>query len=155
MKIKFTLFAVIFAAFLAGCANADRFNALQIGMNQDQVIAVLGKPDSKSAQGNVEYFTYYLTNDSSRTGDQPYAVRFADGKVESFGRFAQLFDIYNRPVAGNPPSNPGYFGAMTPMSSNGSSLATELQKLKALKDQGVLTDEEFQRAKSQLLNGQK
>jgi hypothetical protein len=155
MKIKFALFALIFAAGFAGCATADKFNALQIGMTEDQVITILGKPDSKSAQGNVEYFTYYLTNDSTRNNDQPYAVRFAGGKVESFGRFAQLFDIYNRPVAGNPQSNAGYLGSVAALSSNGPSLATELQKLKTLKDEGGLTDEEFQRAKDRLLNGQK
>jgi hypothetical protein len=115
----------------------------------------MGKPDSKSAQGNIEYFTYYLANDSGRTGDQPYAVRFASGKVESFGRFAQLFDIYNRPVAGTPQYAAGYFGAMGIMPSNSPSLATELQKLKTLRDQGVLTDTEFQRVKEQLLNASK
>jgi len=160
MKTKLAILSLLVAALFTGCATADRFNALQIGMTEDQVITALGKPDSKSAQGNIEYFTYYLANDSGRVGDQPYAVRFSNGKVESFGRFAQLFDIYNRPVTGSPQYNAGYPGTAPAMSasmmpSNGLSLATELQKLKALKDQGALTDEEFQRAKDRLLGTQK
>jgi len=155
MKTKIALITLLVAALFTGCATSDKFNALQIGMTEDQVIGLLGKPDSKSAQGNVEYFTYYLSNDSGRIGEQPYAVRFAGGKVESFGRFAQLFDIYNRPVMGNGQSAPGYAGAGTVNPSNGQGIATELQKLKALKDQGALTDEEYQRAKDKVLNVQK
>jgi Short C-terminal domain len=55
-----------------------------------------------------------------------------DGRVESYGRFLELFDVYNRPVTHALP-------------------AGELQKLKALKDEGALTDQEFQRAKAKLL----
>jgi len=158
MKNILTAFVLLLAALFTGCTTADKLNDLRIGMSKDQVIAMLGKPDSTSAQANIEYLTYYLTNDSSYNygRDQPYMVRLVEGKVESFGRFMQLFDIYNRPVGGN-----GMGQMITPM--GGSSvpltvvrpgtpdLATTLTRLKALKDQGVLTDEEFQKAKARLL----
>ena len=129
-------------------------------MSKDQVVAILGQPDSTSAQANIEYMTYYLSNDNSNGRDQPYMVRLVEGKVESFGRFLQLFDIYNRPVGGN-----GMGQTVTPLGATSTpftavrpsapDLATSLARLKALKDQGALTDEEFQKAKAKLLSDQK
>lgn len=163
MKTRLAILFLVIAGLLAGCATADKLNDLRIGMSQDQVIALMGKPDSKSAQANIEYFTYFLSNDSSRYGNQPYLVRLVEGKVESFGRFTQLFDIYNRPVGeGVPPANLGYPAVLGmagyPTSSAtapATDLATQIQKLKTLKDQGVLTDNEFQAAKQKLLGSPK
>jgi hypothetical protein len=72
-------------------------------------------------------------------------IRLVDGQVESFGRFSQLFDLYNRPVMGTGATIGG---------ATGPDIAAQLQKLKDLKDQGVLSDVEFQKAKERLLNGQ-
>ncbi len=77
-------------------------------MTKDQVQSMLGTPDSTSAQANVEYMTYYLTADAGYGRDQPYMIRLVDGKVESFGRFAQLFDLYNRPVTSALPGQPNF-----------------------------------------------
>ena len=160
MKTKLVLLVLLVAGMLAGCATADRLNRVHIGMNQEEVIAIMGPPNSKSAQGNIEYLTYYLSNES-RPGDQPYSVRLVDGKVESFGRFAQLFDIYNRPVAGSTQASPAYgptYGSVYPVAANPvgtPGLASEIQRLKTLKDQGILTEDEFQRGKDRLLNAPK
>lgn len=117
-------------------------------MTKDQVTVLLGQPDSTSAQANIEYLTYYLTTDNGRMygGNQPYSVRLVDGKVESFGRFMQLFDIYNRPPTGSTVNAPTW------APHNNADIATQLMRLKALKDQGALTDEEFQQAKAKLLS---
>ena len=160
MKKIFTAIILLLAALFTGCATADKLNKVHIGMTKDQVIALLGQPDSTSAQANIEYMTYYLSNDSSYGGDQPYMVRLVEGKVESFGRAFQLFDIYNRPVGGNSMGQmiTPLGGPSVPLSvvqPNTPDLATSLTRLKALKDQGVLTDEEFQRAKQKLLSDQK
>jgi Short C-terminal domain/SmpA / OmlA family len=149
MKIKIISLTIFLVGLFAGCATADKLNDVHIGMTKDQIIGMLGKPDSTSAQGNIEYMTYYLANDSNYGRDRPYSVRIVDGKVESFGRFMQLADIYNRPVTGSPQAAVGM-----PMAAPAApviSLATELQRLKTLKDQGVLTDDEFQKAKQKLL----
>jgi hypothetical protein len=167
MKAKTALvIALLAGVLLAGCETSAKLNAIRIGMTKDQVQSILGTPDSTSAQANVEYMTYYLSADQGYGRDQPYMVRLVSGKVESFGRFAQLFDLYNRPVTnalpGQPdfpqsafnPSNPLLPGAGVIRTDNPGAqvdLATELAKLKALKDQGVLTDEEFQKAKAKLL----
>jgi hypothetical protein len=78
-----------------------------------------------------------------------------DGKVESFGRFAQLTDIYMRPVGGGTPQVNLGLPITTVAPPAESDLVAQLQKLKALKDQGALSDEEFQKAKEKLLSQQK
>lgn len=155
MKTKLLLVMAVLGLFLGGCVStADKLNSIKIGMTRSQVVAQLGEPNSMSAQGNIEYLTYYLSNETT-SRDQPYAVRLVDGKVESFGRFIQLADIYNRPVNGNPPTNPwGTAPMMMPPAGappTSPDIVTQLQQLKALKDQGVLNEEEFQKAKARVL----
>jgi hypothetical protein len=185
MKTKLSLLALILlGALLAGCMSSAELNKLQIGMTKDQVIALLGQPDSTSAQANVEYLTYYLEvsdvayNRYSNEGEKAYMVRLVDGKVESFGRFLQLFDLYNRPVTNAKPGDPNFpsssytpygqpvalpYGQPVPAAQMPvvqrapapMDIAGQLERLKRLKDQGVLTDEEFQKAKEKILAEQK
>jgi len=158
--MKLRLLALIaIGALLAGCATSEILNNVRIGMTKDQVIAMLGKPDSMSAQSNVEYLTYYLLNTGSDfERDQPYMVRLVDGKVESFGRFRQLYDLYSRPVTSAQPGDPNFpqaLGMGTTVVAPPQSvpdLAGQISRLKALRDQGVLTDAEFQKAKDKLLS---
>jgi hypothetical protein len=160
MKTKFVLpLLLIVGGLLVGCATSNQLDSLQVGMTKDQVVALLGKPDSTGAQANIEYLTYYL-NVATSDGpgrDQPYFVRLVDGKVESFGRFAQMYDLASRPVAGMPPVGsypPGsgpYGVATASVAPAAPDLAAQIAKLKELKDQGVLTDDEFQKAKAKLL----
>jgi Short C-terminal domain/SmpA / OmlA family len=165
MKTKTSLFAsVLFAILLAGCQTSEALNNVHIGMTKAEVLSLLGTPDSTSAQANVEYMTYYLTSDAGYGRDQPYMVRLVNGKVESFGRFAQLFDLYNRPVTNATPGQPGFpqLGiAAASVSPSGTTevtadlprtdLAAQLAMLKQLRDQGALTDDEFAKAKAKLL----
>jgi hypothetical protein len=121
-------------------ADSTKLNSIRVGMTKQEMQSVMGTPDSTSAQANVEYLTYYLANTGSEDDrDKPYIIRVVDGMVESFGRFSELLDLYNRPV--------GAHDAAT-----GADLATQLGELKALRDQGVLTDEEFQKAKTKLIS---
>ena len=167
MNPKITLVLALAAGlFLAGCESSAKLNNIKIGMTKADVQSMLGTPDSTSAQANVEYMTYYLESEAGYGRDQPYMIRLVNGKVESFGRFAQLFDLYNRPVTSATPGSPDFpqsvFNPANPLLSGAAvggtaapapqmDLASELARLKALKDQGVLTDEEFQKAKAKLL----
>ena len=165
---KLFVAAICACAFLSGCATANQLNQIRIGMTKDQVVAVLGTPDSTSSQANMVYYTYYLTTDSGYGRDQPYLIRFVDDKVESFGRFLQLYDAYNRPAVGAAQaSTPSPTGMMAPYLPGGTTpvtiirqappvdLATEIRKLKELKDAGALTEDEFQKAKAKLLSDSK
>ena len=171
---------LVLGALLAGCMSSAELNKLQIGMTKSQVISLLGEPDSTSAQANVEYLTYYLEVASmapsryADEGEKAYMVRLVDGKVESFGRFLQRFDLYNRPVTSAKPGDPNFpSSGYTPFGQPAASpyaqpipatqasliqrapavtdIATQLERLKRLKDQGVLSEEEFQKAKEKVL----
>jgi len=76
--------------FLAACAGTPKMNHLSVGMTKQEVIAVMGEPDSTSAKGGVEYMSYSLWRDfwDRRPGDysDPFYVRLVKGKVESYGR---------------------------------------------------------------------
>lgn len=149
-----------------GSYASAKLNDIRIGMSRDEVVSILGTPDSKAAQANVEYMIYYLDTDSN-VRDRSYMIRLVSGRVESFGRFTELVDLYNRPVAnsvpGQPnipqpvyaPADPRSTGAPTAVARGQAvsvDLADELETLKALKDQGVLNAEEFQAAKARLLS---
>ena len=171
MKTKFSLLSLALAALLlAGCISSTKLNDMHIGMTKDQVFALLGQPDSTSAQANVEYLTYYLeinTANGPIDRTQPYFVRLVSGKVESFGRYTTLQDLYNRPITSAQPGDPNFpqnvllspvaapAQAAAPAPAGPTDLAGQISRLKALKDQGVLTDEEFQKAKDKLLSEQK
>ncbi len=152
--MKTVSIALLLLALLSGCTTAaDKLNDVRIGMTKDQVIALLGKADSMSAQANIEYLTYYLSTDSnSYNRERAYSVRLVDGKVESFGRFMQLFDIYNRPVNGTAPMT-GSTQVIQPRASN--DIASQITRLKQLKDEGTLTEEEFQKAKEKVISESK
>ena len=167
MKSSITLIvATLVGVFLVGCESSAKLNNIRIGMSKEEVQSILGTPDSTSAQANVEYMTYYLDAESGYGRDQPYMIRLVNGRVESFGRFAQLFDLYNRPVTNATPGQPNFpqlgisqlgtqvqaapaVGTYPPAPKP--DLVSELERLKALKDQGVLSEEEFQKAKAKLL----
>jgi Short C-terminal domain/SmpA / OmlA family len=159
MKSLLALLGLAAGLVLGGCNSASQLNNLRIGMTKDQVVSLLGQPDSMSAQANVEYLTYYFVGDPNYGRDRPYMVRIVDGKVESFGRFAQLIDLYDRPVGGVPPLAPGVVvsgegvpeAVPAPAAPTSPNLVQQLEQLKALHDQGVLTDAEFAAAKSKLL----
>jgi hypothetical protein len=168
MNPRITLvLALVAGLLLAGCASSAKLNDIRIGMTKDDVRSILGTPDSTSAQANVEYMTYYLESDAGYGRDQPYMIRLVNGRVESFGRFAQLFDLYNRPVTNATPGQPDFpqsvfnpagpmLGGATIIGTSGPAprpdLVSQLARLKALKDQGALTEEEFEKAKAKLLS---
>lgn len=141
------LAVVIFtASLLAGCATAGKISTVQLGMTKDDVIKVMGKPTSVSAQGSSEYLNYALSetdDDAFRGWTKPYYVRLINGKVESYGRTGD-FNSTKTPTV-------RLESDQTIRQSGSSDLYTELTKLKALKDSGVITEAEFQAQKKKLL----
>lgn len=145
-------FSILALAF-AGCETAkdsSNLNSVHLGMTKADLVATLGKADQVSAQANVEYLTYFLSKDAGAP-KQPYMVRIVDSRVDSFGRFIQLLDTHGGTTGGAPGMG---IGAVMPYSMN-TDVVTQLQQLKWLKDQGVLSDEEFQKVKQRLLSDPK
>jgi hypothetical protein len=142
---------------------------IRVGMAKAQVLSILGTPDSTSAEANAEYMIYYLELpyhvDSYRT-ERPYIIRLVGGKIESFGSYAELYDLYNRPVTRAVPGQPGFpnpaFNLGNPRLPPPTVVRTAgraatvgfvegLETLRDLRDHGVLNSEEFQAAKARLL----
>jgi outer membrane protein assembly factor BamE (lipoprotein component of BamABCDE complex) len=88
------LYVLAALALLAGCATADKMNGLSIGMTREQVISVMGAPDTTGAQGNNEYLVYRLSDTKleSLVGfTEPYVVELKEGKVDAFGKRSGVF----------------------------------------------------------------
>jgi hypothetical protein len=65
-------------------------------MTKDEVIAVMGQPNSVAAQGKNEDLNYSVKDDSGGGYfqiDRPYYVRLVDGRVESYGMYNQITPI--------------------------------------------------------------
>ena len=152
-RVNITLkIAVVSALLLTGCVSrSDKISDVRIGMPKDEVLKVMGPPKSTSAQDRAEYLIYFLFEQVSPIGSGGYwryYVRLVDGKVESFGRFGD-FDTIKTPTLRTESTSRV---TAEVFSSEKKDIATELQKLKALKDAGALTEDEFARAKQKLLS---
>jgi len=144
MKVMIALFLVM---ALIGCASPGRLNSVQLGMTKDEVISVMGKPVSISAKDDTQYLTYKF----SETGEDAYYgrktryfVRLVNGKVDSFGR-AGDFDSTKTPTVKIEKDE-------SIKVQDSGDLYTELKKLKELRTEGIITEEEFQTQKKRVLN---
>jgi outer membrane protein assembly factor BamE (lipoprotein component of BamABCDE complex) len=109
-SIKYVLFGVALA-LVFGCTTTFRpwlLSDVKEGMDREQVVTILGAPDSVSTQDEVEYLYYIYTegynpslaNGSARAyeadsefkvqqiqqsfKEHKYAVKLVDGKVQSY-----------------------------------------------------------------------
>lgn len=75
----------LLAILLTGCVkHSSRMNRVSMGMTKPEVIKVMGKPVSVTADKHAEYLNYSLLE---RFGVIiPYEVKMVNGAVESFGR---------------------------------------------------------------------
>jgi hypothetical protein len=147
--MKYLVVAMFTSVFLVGCASAYKISSVQLGMTKDEVITVMGKPTSISAQGGSEYLNFNLseTDDDAYHGKTtPYYVRLINGKAESYGRSGD-FDSKKTTVRLESDQ------AIRQDSRGSHDLYTELKKLKELKDSDVITEDEFQVQKKKLLEG--
>ncbi|MCL5097656.1 MAG: hypothetical protein M1608_09030 [Candidatus Omnitrophica bacterium] len=72
---------------LTGCiTTVSRVGELRLGMTQDDVVKVLGKPDSVNASPGVEVLHYKLYESLNDWFPVPYYVQLEDGRVTAYGR---------------------------------------------------------------------
>ena len=84
----FILIAVVFF----GCTSPVKMNKLQLGMTKEDVIGVMGEPNSTSAMDNVMYLKYRFHNEGVFLDD--YYVKLKDGKVQAFGLIGEFGQGY-------------------------------------------------------------
>jgi hypothetical protein len=141
------IFAMFLFATLCGCATSGKINSVQVGMTKGEVITVMGNPVSVSAKEETEYLNYKLSetdDDAFRGWTTPYYVRLIQGKVDSFGRTGD-FDSTKTPTMKIEKDEKISV-------QGGGDLYTELKKLKELRDDGAITEEEFQAQKKRILS---
>ena len=146
--MKYLIATLFTTVLLAGCATANKISGVQLGMTKEEVVRVMGKPTSVSAQGGSEYLNFALSetdDDAFRGWTKPYYVRLINGKVESYGRTGD-FDSTKTPTVRLESDQ-----TIRQDSRGSNDLYTELNKLKELKDSGVITEDEFQAQKKKLL----
>jgi outer membrane protein assembly factor BamE (lipoprotein component of BamABCDE complex) len=141
--MKHLLFALMML-LLIGCATSHKINSVQLGMTKEEVVAAIGNPVSVSAKDGTEYLNYQF----SETDDQafygittPYYVRLVNEIVDSYGRMGDFDSTQNPTIKIESDSK---------IKTEGD-LYTELKKLKELKDEGILTEDEYQAQKQKLL----
>ena len=84
--------ALVLPLIFTSCATAHKMNNVSLGMTKQEVIGVLGQPESIGAKGNIEFFNYRLTEKtvSISTKSVPYFVRLVNGKVDAYGRWGDF-----------------------------------------------------------------
>lgn len=136
----------------SACATSSKINQVSIGMTKEEVTSVMGEPVSISATEGTEYMNYKLSetdDDAVRGWTTPYYVRLVNGKVDSYGRTGD-FDSTKNPTV-EIKTDQKITGGIDTESDDDSDLYTELQKLQELKEQGLLTAEEFEILKRRAL----
>jgi len=147
--MKHFIFIVV-AAFLVGCAaSSGKINVVQIGMTKAEVISVMGDPVSVSAKDATEYLNYALAesfSDSYNLRTTPYYVRLINGKVDSYGRTGD-FDSTQ-------PTTIKIESEEKVEIDKQADLYTQLRKLEQLRDEGILSDAEYDDLKARAIRDQ-
>lgn len=90
--------ALVVLCVLAGCGSPKFLKDVKKGMNRDQVLRILGKPDANYPLKNGEFFIYEskdTADQKKHKKDRTYIVEFKNGTVEDTGTaadFQQLVD---------------------------------------------------------------
>jgi len=137
---------LVVAATVVGCATSSIINSVELGMTKSEVIAVMGDPVSISATGQTEYLNYAL----SETGDDayygittPYYVRLVNGRVDAYGRTGDFDSTQPTTIRVETDDLSG--------ADDSPDLYSELQKLKQLHEEGILSDAEYEELKQKAI----
>ena len=137
---------IVAMIFLISCSGTSyKMNDLSIGMTKEDVVLVLGQPVSISAKDGTEYLNYRFSENSDQEFyglTEPYFVRLINGKVDSYGKLGD-FDSTQKPTI--------KIETQEEINVQDGDLYSELKKIKELRDEGTLTEQEFQLKKEKIL----
>jgi hypothetical protein len=81
------LLLLLLCAGLAGCVSmASRLDKIKIGMSREEVIKIMGKPESTMQSLQGEILRYQLNESINDWMPATYYIYIANGKVKQFGR---------------------------------------------------------------------
>jgi outer membrane protein assembly factor BamE (lipoprotein component of BamABCDE complex) len=88
--------------FVDGGQSSSHTNALmkvQVGMNRDEVIALMGQPQRRETYGKTEFLIYQTGNRSSNEDKNFTPIAIADGRVVGWGRNYYDSTVYSKAQA--------------------------------------------------------
>ena len=89
-RATFTPLAALLAAGCATASSGSNLEQVQPGMSREQVVSIMGPPQSSMHTADRECVVYSVTKDFwSRVPwdmNDRYYVCFTDGKVDTFGK---------------------------------------------------------------------
>jgi hypothetical protein len=92
--MKRATLGILVAVASGGCVHTSSLEKVRAGMSPDEVVAVMGQPESSIHSPGRSCSVYTVMKDFwSRTPwsvSDRYYVCFTDGKVDTFGRADQL-----------------------------------------------------------------
>jgi len=159
MHIKY-LITLIILLLLSGCATdigSEKINLLKPGMTKNQVISILGQPDSLSNNGNIEYMQYRrcvsmcwaLDPNLHKTRD--FFVLIKDGHAAQFGDKGDFDSTSTPKIRVEKDISVKVKDTQSAKKANTDDMYIELKKLKDLKDSGILTEQEYEVQKKKIL----
>jgi len=154
-QIYILLHLLVSFLFLAGCASTpEALGSLQVGMSKQEVVRILGQPQSVSSQGSTEYLTYSYCVERCIAPPMhrvyvPFFVRLRGGSIESFGRVGD-FDSTKTPATRIEVDRTDRISQDIKVRDSGD-IYLELKKMKELLDAGVITQAEFDARKKRIL----
>lgn len=159
MRAWIQLLLCLSLAALTGCqaafyGTAQDFNKISVGMSKAEAIQKLGEPASTAAFPGGEYLTYRRMAAVVSDWPKDYFVKVIDDKVVSFGRKGDFDSTKNATVDLNVRSATTSTVTTTDRDKSSavpSSKLAELEQLFKLKQQGAISDDEYQAQKAKLL----
>lgn len=131
-----------------GCQKPDLdYGKLRAGMLKKEVVDRVGQPTRTSVQGALEIWEYeaYDRYGAMTVNHRSQFVRFVDGRVDFFGTKEEL--EATKPSAARAVLG-GKEAAPRPAAFD---LRTELEKLEALKKEGLLSEAEYKDLRQRVL----
>jgi hypothetical protein len=146
---------VLTSALFTGCVarSTQTLNQLHVGMTKAEVIRVMGPPSTVASQGGVEYLNYNLATsfaDFDRSDTSDYFIRIVNGQVDAYGQKGD-FDTTKNPTIDYNIKQEISTERRNPVRDE-DDLYTKLRKLQQLRDDALISEEEFLKLKKQAID---
>lgn len=127
---------------------------LEVGMTTEQVVKIMGQPESVSKINSCTYYNYLdqrMDPIVMYMHETWYYVRFINGRVDSFGQQGD-FDSTKDPrqVVDINVNSTGNSTSGQPK-NDGSDAYEKLKNLKKMLDEGLITEDEYNAQKAKIL----
>lgn len=131
---------------------ARKLQSIQIGMTPSQVIAIMGEPHQTSAKDGCVYYIYHsLVLDAIWCHDEYHYVRFINDRVDSYGKQGDFDSTKDNRIKVSI-DNTTTTKTITEEQPKGDETWNKLQQLKKMRDRDLITEEEFQSKKKEILD---